>query len=118
MAGFRSLLAPWVGGAGLPDAGVEPPQPGVRSLLAPWIGGARVEPPQPGVRSLLAPWIGGAGLPDAGVVPPQPAAPLVRGSAGGTWGRTNATSSAPRWTREDELAEILQIIAIIRDHHE
>jgi hypothetical protein len=52
---------------------------GFRSLLAPWIGGARVEPPQPGVRSLLGFWIGGAGLP-AAVEPPAPEeAPQVLG---------------------------------------
>lgn len=57
-AGFRSLHAFWVGGAG---AGSAPA--GVRSMLAPWVGGAGAAPAatQPGYRSLLAPWVGGAG---------------------------------------------------------
>jgi hypothetical protein len=46
----------------------------VRSLLAPWIGGAGVPQSQPGVRGLLAFWVGGAVLGVAvrpPVVPPQ-----------------------------------------------
>lgn len=35
-AGIRSLLAPWLGGAGAPSLA----RPGFRSLLAPWLGGA------------------------------------------------------------------------------
>jgi hypothetical protein len=55
-AGFRGLLAPWLGGAGANTS-----QAGTRGLLAPWIGGASaVTGAHGGVRSLLAPWIGGA----------------------------------------------------------
>lgn len=38
MAGFRSFLAPWVGGAYVPPPA--PIQPGYRSMLAWWVGGA------------------------------------------------------------------------------
>jgi hypothetical protein len=47
VAGFRSLLATWVGGAGVPPP--EPIQPGYRSMLAWWVGGANITagPPTP-----------------------------------------------------------------------
>ena len=58
MAGVRSLLAFWIGGAG--STGSAPAEVGFRSLLAPWIGGAG-QPVNPrGVRGLLAFWMGGA----------------------------------------------------------
>lgn len=61
MAGYRSLAAPWIGGAaGDP---VAPNDAGVRSFLAPWIGGASGDPPVVaggGYRSFLAFWMGGA----------------------------------------------------------
>lgn len=69
--GYKSLLAPWIGGASSnPSAAV--PNGGVRSLLAAWIGGASAPPGSPaangGVRSLLAFWAGGA---TSGAVQPQ-----------------------------------------------
>lgn len=49
-AGYRGLLAPWVGGASAPSA-APPPAAGYTSLLAFWMGGAAgpvtVEPPVP-----------------------------------------------------------------------
>lgn len=79
-AGYRSLLALWIGGAG---NGTSAPQAGFRSLLAPWIGGASspaAVAASGGVRSLLAFWMGGA----SGVagVPPQPA-PVEEQFSGG-----------------------------------
>jgi hypothetical protein len=74
-AGFRSLHAFWVGGAG---AGITPAAGGPRSLLAPWVGGVGVPPAAPqtgGFRSLLAWWTGGAGStgkPPAPAPAPQP----------------------------------------------
>jgi hypothetical protein len=57
-AGFRSPL-PILG------LGAEVTQAGVRSMLAPWLGGAGVAGVTPetsgGYRSLLAFWVGGAG---------------------------------------------------------
>lgn len=68
-AGYRSLLAPWLGGG---VAGVTP-GPAVRSLLAPWMGGAAAgaaPTTQAAYKSLLAPWMGGAVLGEEVVVPP------------------------------------------------
>jgi hypothetical protein len=77
-AGYRSLLAPWAGGA----SATEPvTQAGLRGLLAPWLGGAGsgvpVGPSAAGCRGLLGFWVGGAGAGPA--VPPAPA----RASGGG-----------------------------------
>ena len=60
MAGMRSLLAPWMGGAASSSA---PNDAGVRSMLAPWMGGAAVPAPVAsgaGYTGLLAFWMGGA----------------------------------------------------------
>jgi hypothetical protein len=69
--GNRSMLAPWIGGASAPSLAAGA---GVRSMLAPWIGGASAAPAagdQAAVRSLLAFWIGGAAAGPA-VEPPAP----------------------------------------------
>lgn len=79
MAGYRSPLAFWVGGAAAP-----PPPPvaaAKRSLVAPWLGGAAAPPaasPFGGRRSLLAPWLGGAAaLP--GSIQPEPPPRVIGG---------------------------------------
>ncbi len=71
-AGYRSLLAFWVGGASAPPAPAT--QAGFRSLVAPWLGGASaptVPATQAGYRSMLAFWAGGAAQ-GAIVTPPTP----------------------------------------------
>jgi hypothetical protein len=73
VAGIRSLLAQWLGGAGAQST-----QAGVRSLLARWIGGASSE--------LFAFWAGGATA--TAVVPepePEPETPASAGGGGGSW---------------------------------
>lgn len=67
MAGFRSVL-PLLG----LSSGTSTNQPGYRSLLAPWIGGASSPSgvvTQAGFRGLLAFWIGGASA-DSTPAPP------------------------------------------------
>lgn len=73
-AGFKSLLAPWIGGV---SAAGE--QGSVRGMLAPWIGGANApaDATQAGYRGLLAFWMGGA---SAGARPP-PAQPGIGGGS-------------------------------------
>ena len=69
MAGYKSLLAFWVGGA----SSVTPTTTGgVKSLLAPWVGGAAVSPTitTAGFRSLFGFWAGGAFA--VAVVPSSP----------------------------------------------
>lgn len=58
-AGFRSLLAPWIGGAVAYPVTINA---GFRSLLAPWVGGASADPAPvvtAGFRGLFAFWMGG-----------------------------------------------------------
>ena len=42
--GYRSLLAPWMGGVSVSPGAVAATHPGFRSLLAPWMGGVSVSP--------------------------------------------------------------------------
>ena len=59
--GYRSLLIPWVGGAGLAVAAATV---GFKSPLATWVGGAAVNSaPTVGYRSTTHPWVGGASIP-------------------------------------------------------
>lgn len=81
--GYKSLLAPWIGGASAnPAAAVG----GVRSLLAPWIGGAAASATAQtgGRRSLLAFWMGGA---TSGIVVSPTSTDVYPGSGhpGGIW---------------------------------
>lgn len=76
MAGYRGLLAPWIGGA---SSAPEAADAGFKGLLAPWIGGAASpSADNSGYRSLLAFWAGGAC--NAGSIPPTPDIPV-----GGIW---------------------------------
>lgn len=74
MAGYRGLLAPWIGGAGSPRS----EDVGYRGLLAPWVGGAANPAAAPGAdcgyRGLLAFWAGGAS--NGTYVPPEPPGPF------------------------------------------
>lgn len=81
-----SPLAFWMGGAGSGSAPA-PTSGGIRSLLAPWLGGAGMVDAAPpandgGYRSLLAPWIGGASGTPGAIEPPIPT-PTTRPLQGG-----------------------------------
>lgn len=74
--GYRGLLAFWCGGATsiTPTAAA-----GVHSLLAPWLGGAGVsQTGTTGYRALLASWLGGAGVPAFEPTAPLEQPPAVR----------------------------------------
>ena len=109
MAGNRSLLAFWLGGASAPAGPTT--VAGTRSLLAPWIGGASAPATPPttaaGIRSLLAFWAGGA---SSGVS----ATPAVYGGSGVSGGPPSkrraaawASYTAERARRYQELYEKL-----------
>lgn len=68
--GYRSLAAPWIGGAASEPAVTNG---GVRSLFAFWIGGAASSPAvvNAGYRGLLAFWAGGAANRQTAPVTPQ-----------------------------------------------
>ena len=98
-AGVRSMLAPWIGGAGVAPSGTTA---GVRSMLAPWIGGAGVAPTtDAGVRSLLAFWVGGAGV---SVTPEPEAIPTGGGDSARRYLR-NRSQFANRKRRPEERTE-------------
>lgn len=86
---------------------------GYRSLLAFWSGGAGVEPPQPGVRSLLGFWIGGAGLPEPSDPPDPPAPPRIEAGGGGGWtAEDDARLQAENFVRMRNNAAIAMVVMI------
>ena len=75
-AGFRSLFAPWLGGA---SSQAPTTTAGLRGLFAPWLGGASspTVASSSGFRGLLAFWAGGASAGEA--------APETPVDEGGGW---------------------------------
>lgn len=94
VAGIRSFLAPWLGGASSPSLST----PGYRSLLAPWIGGASAPGGNAGYRSLIGFWLGGVSSGEA--IPPVPP---VDENKGGFWKpvrERGVKSQAAEWKRK------------------
>lgn len=93
MAGYRSLLAFWVGGA----SSITPTTTGgIKSLLAPWTGGAATAPvtTTAGYRSLLGFWVGGG---FAGTEQLIPITPSGGGSSYARW------PQQPRYNDDEEV---------------
>jgi hypothetical protein len=98
MAGLRSPLAPWVGGAASTPA---VSSGGPRSLLAFWLGGASSTPfvSSGGFRSPFAFWLGGASA-----VPGEPVEPTpeVQALGGGGYNPSQGNFGYPLDRRPDE----------------
>jgi len=104
MAGYRSYLAFWAGGA----SGVTPTTSGsVKSLLAPWVGGAAATTPPAvsgGYKSLLTFWCGGSF--SGPELPPVVEPPVVSG--GGTNYTWRYDRHKKKFIKEEE--EIMAVI--------
>ena len=108
-AGYRSLAAPWVGGAASPV-----PQKGYTSLLGFWIGGISSPPgsaPEAGYTSMLAFWAGGASGLQGTIEPPTEETPTFTGGYGARIGVDRYKQHRSQIIRDEQ--EIIQILAII-----
>jgi hypothetical protein len=108
-AGFLSPL-PVLGFSGSPVS----TQAGYRSLLAPWLGGAASGPAAPtvaGYRSLLAPWLGGAW---SGIGSPVLATAPASGGGGGEAFLHHHDGRLDRLRRDER--DVLEILLLIAPH--
>lgn len=111
MAGYKSLLGFWAGGAG----SVTPTSSGgVKSLLAPWLGGASapIVVTNGGYRSMLAFWAGGAYGYES-VTPP--AVEQHGGHFGGDWYRHYKHPNESKKYRKPIAAEIREMYEAMVD---